>query len=190
MVFRIAPVVLFMLATADASPIADLSIDNISEANCAWPNLEVSDDLDGVMVLRDGQKLAEWRNPDSPDGDWLGVNYIQGTSQHAQYSVTKTWVAVLIGMMYRDGFLDWETEHPDKITLGDIFSDEEVWDKVSDIPYPFHGGSKVPEIKAITLGELMSMRTGYSETILSKPFSNTLVRDLDGLVAWWHPAFR
>jgi hypothetical protein len=34
------------------------------------------------------------------------------------------------------------------------------------------------------------MRTGYSETILSSPLDNSLVQDLDGLVAWWHPLFR
>ena len=26
-------------------------------------------------------------------------------------------------MLYRDGYLDWETEHPTRITLGDMFSD-------------------------------------------------------------------
>ena len=36
----------------------------------------------------------------------------------------------------------------------------------------------------------MSMRTGYSETILSSPLDSSLVQDLDGLVAWWHPLFR
>merc|ERR1712172_354667 len=28
-------------------------------------------------------------------------------------------------MLYRDGYLDWETEHPDELTLGDIFPDED-----------------------------------------------------------------
>lgn len=52
------------------------------------------------------------------------------------------------------------------------------------------GGSKVPELKAITLGELMSMRTGYAENGISSPFDSTLVRDLDRLIAWWHPLYR
>ena len=93
-------------------------------------------------------------------------------------------------MLYRDGFLDWRTEHPDKITLGDIFSDEDVWDDVWDIPYIFHGGSKVDELKTITLGQLLSMRTGYSEGWIGSPLDSTLVQDLDQLVAWWHQLYR
>jgi hypothetical protein len=36
----------------------------------------------------------------------------------------------------------------------------------------------------------MSMRTGYSENGISSIFDSTLVRDLDRLVAWWHPLYR
>jgi len=141
------------------------------------------------MVLYRGNKLSEWRNTNS-ENDVFGVNYQPGTTQHALYSVTKTWISALVGMLYRDGYLDWETEHPDVLTLGDIFPDEGVWNRVWDIPYPIHGGSKVPELKAITLGELMAMRTGYAETPMSSPLDDSLVQDLDGLVAWWHPAYR
>lgn len=48
----------------------------------------------------------------------------------------------------------------------------------------------MPELKAIKLGEIMSMRTGYAENGISSPFDSTLVRDLDRLVAWWHPLYR
>lgn len=48
----------------------------------------------------------------------------------------------------------------------------------------------MPELKSITLGEIMSMRTGYAENGISSPFDSTLVRDLDRLVAWWHPLYR
>jgi len=174
---------------AISTPIRDLSQETITESQCEWPNFQEDDDLNGVMVLHKGHKIAEWRNPNSQNNDWFGWNYVEGTSQHAQYSVTKTWVSVLVGMLYRDGFLDWETEHPDKITLGEIFP-EKVWDDIWDIPFPISGGSKVPELKAITLGELMSMRTGYAENGISSPFDSTLVRDLDRLIAWWHPFYR
>jgi len=176
-------------ALAISTPITDLSQDSINDSQCEWSTFEKDDDLDGVMVLHKGSKLAEWRNPNSQTNDWFGKNFIEGTSQHAQYSVTKTWVSVLVGMLYRDGFLDWETEHPDKITLGEIFP-EKIWDDIWDIPFPINGGSKVPELKAITLGQLMSMRTGYAENGISSPFDSTLVRDLDRLVAWWHPLYR
>jgi len=174
---------------AISTPIRDLSQETITESQCEWPNFQEDDDLNGVMVLHKGHKIAEWRNPNSQNNDWFGWNHVEGTSQHAQYSVTKTWVSVLVGMLYRDGFLDWETEHPDKITLGEIFP-EKVWDDIWDIPFPISGGSKVPELKAITLGELMSMRTGYAENGISSPFDSTLVRDLDRLIAWWHPFYR
>ena len=36
----------------------------------------------------------------------------------------------------------------------------------------------------------MSMRTGYAENGISSPFDSTLVRDLDRLIAWWHPLYR
>jgi CubicO group peptidase (beta-lactamase class C family) len=177
-------------AAAISTPVRDLSQETITESQCDWPNFQEDDDLNGVMVLYRGHKLAEWRNPIPQNNDWFyGQNYIEGTTQHAQYSVTKTWISVLVGMLYRDGFLDWETEHPDKITLGDIFP-EKVWDDIWDIPFPISGGSKVPELKAITLGELMSMRTGYAENGISSPFDSTLVRDLDRLIAWWHPLYR
>eukprot|EP00980_Cylindrotheca_fusiformis_P029482 scaffold23480_cov106-Cylindrotheca_fusiformis.AAC.3 len=178
-------------AAAANTPVRDLTVDPIKESHCDWPGFEQDDDLDGVMVLLQGNKLAEWRNPEGTRADWFGVNYQPGTTQHAQFSVTKTWVSVLVGMLYRDGFLNWETEHPDIITLGDIFSDEEVWDEMWDIPYIINGNSKVPELKAITLGELLAMRTGYSENgILSDPFDTDLVQDLDRLIAWWHPLYR
>ena len=90
------------------------------------------------MVLYRGNKLVEWRNPDSQSTDWLQLNFVEETTQHAQFSVTKTWISVLVGMLYRDGFLDWETEHPNKITLGDIFPDE-IWDDMWDIPYFISG---------------------------------------------------
>jgi hypothetical protein len=135
---RFCSLALWLTAVA-ATPIRDLSLDPINESHCDWPGFEQDDDLDGVMVLYRGHKLAEWRNPTGQQTDWFGLNYQKGTTQHNQYSVTKTWISVLVGMLYRDGFLDWETEHPDKITLGDIFSDEEVWDEMWDIPYPFHG---------------------------------------------------
>jgi len=176
-------------AAAIDTPIRDLSTDPISDSHCDRPTFQEDDDLDGVMVLYRGNKLAEWRNPDSQSTDWLQLNYVEGTTQHAQFAVTKTWISVLIGMLYRDGFLDWETEHPDKITLGDIFPDQ-IWDDIWDIPFLIHGGSKVPELKRIKLGEIMSMRTGYSENGISSPFDSTLVRDLDRLVAWWHPLYR
>mmetsp|Transcript_21512 Transcript_21512/g.53148 ORF Transcript_21512/g.53148 Transcript_21512/m.53148 type:complete len:578 (+) Transcript_21512:113-1846(+) len=176
-------------AAAITTPIRDLSQETITESQCDWPNFEEDDDLNGVMVLYKGHKLAEWRNPNSQNNDWFGLNYVEGTSQHAQYSVTKTWVSVLVGMLYRDGFLDWETEHPDKITLGEIFP-EKIWDDIWDIPFLISGGSKVTELKAITLGQLMSMRTGYAENGISSPFDSSLVRDLDRLIAWWHPFYR
>merc|ERR1719428_2370616 len=34
------------------------------------------------------------------------------------------------------------------------------------------------------------MRTGYFETGFYNPFDTSLVRDLDGLVAWWHLFYR
>eukprot|EP00526_Cylindrotheca_closterium_P005773 CAMPEP_0113639686 /NCGR_PEP_ID=MMETSP0017_2-20120614/20826_1 /TAXON_ID=2856 /ORGANISM="Cylindrotheca closterium" /LENGTH=580 /DNA_ID=CAMNT_0000550925 /DNA_START=23 /DNA_END=1765 /DNA_ORIENTATION=- /assembly_acc=CAM_ASM_000147 len=176
-------------AAAITTPIRDLSQETITESQCDWSNFEEDDDLNGVMVLYKGHKLAEWRNPNSQNNDWFGLNYVEGTSQHAQYSVTKTWVSVLVGMLYRDGFLDWETEHPDKITLGEIFP-EKIWDDIWDIPFLISGGSKVTELKAITLGQLMSMRTGYAENGISSPFDSSLVRDLDRLIAWWHPFYR
>lgn len=125
-------------AAAISTPIRDLSQETITESQCEWPNFQEDDDLNGVMVLNKGHKIAEWRNPNSQNNDWFGWNYVEGTSQHAQYSVTKTWVSVLVGMLYRDGFLDWETEHPDKITLGEIFP-EKVWDDIWDIPFPISG---------------------------------------------------
>jgi len=176
-------------AAAITTPIRDLSQETITESQCDWPTFEEDDDLDGVMVLYKGHKLAEWRNPNSQSTDWLQLNYVEGTTQHAQFAVTKTWISVLVGMLYRDGFLDWETEHPDKLTLGDIFP-EKIWDDIWDIPFFISGGSKVPELKAIKLGEIMSMRTGYAENGISSPFDSTLVRDLDRLVAWWHPFYR
>jgi len=176
-------------AAAISTPIRDLSQETIADSQCDWPNFEEDEDLNGVMVLYKGHKLAEWRNPNGPGNDWFSQNYVLGTTQHAQYSVTKTWVSVLIGMLYRDGFMDWETEHPDKITLGEIFP-EQIWEDIWDVPFLISGGSKVDELKAITLGELMSMRTGYAENGISSPFDSTLVRDLDRLVAWWHPHYR
>ncbi|CAJ1958178.1 unnamed protein product [Cylindrotheca closterium] len=176
-------------AAAISTPIRDLSQETITESQCDWPNFQEDDDLNGAMVLYKGHKLAEWRNPNGQNNDWFGQNYVDGTTQHAQYSVTKTWVSVLVGMLYRDGFMDWETEHPDKITLGEIFPDK-VWEDIWDVPFLISGGSKVPELKAITLGQLMSMRTGYAENGISSPFDSTLVRDLDRLVAWWHPFYR
>jgi len=188
--FRSIAISLLATAALAATPVRDLSTDSIGDSHCSTPYMHVDDDLDGVMVLYRGQKLSEWRNPTSQDQSWWGVNFKEGTTQHVMNSVTKTWISVLVGMLYRDGFLDWETEHPDKLTLGDIFPDEGVWNEVWNIPYPFHGSSKVPELKTITLGALMSMRTGYSETILGSPWDSNLVRDLDGLVAWWHPMYR
>jgi hypothetical protein len=52
--------------------------------------------------------------------------------------VTKTIVSALVGMLYRDGFLNWITQHPNSITLGDIFPNEGVWENVWDIPYILH----------------------------------------------------
>ena len=125
---------------AISTPIRDLSQETIAESQCDWPNFQEDDDLNGVMVLYKGHKLTEWRNPNSQNNEWFGSNFVEGTSQHAQYSVTKTWISVLVGMLYRDGFLDWETEHPDKITLGEIFP-EKIWEDMWDIPYPISGKS-------------------------------------------------
>lgn len=138
-ILRSCSLALWLTAVAAATPLRDLSMDPINESHCDWPNFVPDDDLNGVMVLYRGHKLTEWRNPNGQSNDWLGFNYQDGTNQHAQYSVTKTWVSALVGMLYRDGFLNWQTEHPDVITLGDIFSDEAVWDEMWDIPYPFHG---------------------------------------------------
>ena len=126
---------------AISTPIRDLSQETITESQCDWPNFQEDDDLNGAMVLYKGHKLAEWRNPNGQKNDWFGQNYVDGTSQHAQYSVTKTSVSVLVGMLYRDGFMDWETEHPDKITLGEIFP-ENIWEDIWDIPFPISGKSK------------------------------------------------
>jgi len=164
-----------------------LSKESLHESHCEWPDLDVDDDLNGVMILYRGNKLAEYRKDTTETSDSF---FKDGTMQHAQFSVTKTWISVLVGQLYRDGFLDWNTEHPDKLTLGDIFPNEGVWDEVWNIPYVFHGGSKVEELKAITLGELLSMRTGYSESFIGSPLDSTLVQDLDRLVAWWHQMYR
>ena len=94
-------------AFATLTPVRDLS-ETIGGSHCTTPYLHVDDDLDGVMVFYRGNKLSEWRNPTSERDDWLGVNYQKDTTQHALYSVTKTWISVLVGMLYRDGFLDWE----------------------------------------------------------------------------------
>lgn len=126
------------------TPIRDLSIDPVEDSNCGWPTFQEDEDLDGVMVLYRGSKLAEWRNPNSQSTDWLQLNYVEGTTQHAQFSVTKTWISVLIGMLYRDGFLDWETEHPDILTLGDIFP-ESIWNDIWDIPFFISGKPRVLE---------------------------------------------
>ena len=163
--FRPLSLQAFLLMMAKATPILDLSQDTIRDT-CQLTDFDADDEIDGIMVLHKGVNLFEWRNPFSQVEDERGVNFKEGTTQHNQFSVTKTWTSVLVGMLYRDGFLDWETQHPDKITLGDIFSDEYVWDEMWDIPYLIHGGSKVQELKSITLGALMSMRTGMYCVVL------------------------
>jgi hypothetical protein len=50
--------------------------------------------------------------------------------------------------------------------------------------------SKVKELKALTLGEVLSMRTGYTETPLGFLNEPSLQQELNRLVAWWHPLYR
>lgn len=81
----------FLLMATEATPIRDLSKDSLSYSQCEWSGLDIDDDLNGVMVLYRGNKLAEYRAEDTEF-------YREGTTQHAQYSVTKTWVSVLVGV--------------------------------------------------------------------------------------------
>lgn len=65
----------------------------------------------------DGGKGDGGKGDGAATGDACGAKggkevgtYKEGTMQHEQMSVTKSWVAAIFGMLYRDGFLSWETQ--------------------------------------------------------------------------------
>lgn len=64
-----------------------------------------------------------------------------------------------------------------------------VWDKLTDESYGA-GASKIAELKALSLAELLSMRTGYEESGFKSQKEQTddpaIVHTLNNIHQWWH----
>lgn len=110
--------------------------------------------LRAVMVLEDGKVVANYARDD------VGDNEVSPAQ-----SVTKSWTALMVGMLIDEGKLSLNS------TLGSVFTDEYIWDEaMPDADFR----------KAITIEEMVSMTSGLQAIVFdSEAFTFVNMDDWD-----------
>ncbi|EJK48248.1 hypothetical protein THAOC_32971, partial [Thalassiosira oceanica] len=110
--------------------------------------------LRAVMVLEDGKVVANYARDD------VGDNEV-----YPAQSVTKSWTALMVGMLINEGKLSLNS------TLGSVFTDEYIWDEaMPDADFR----------KAITIEEMVSMTSGLQAIVFdSEAFTFVNMDDWD-----------
>jgi len=113
----------------------DWEVSPIYQRSEAYCNIQASipDGVIGWLVVKDGVVVGEGYD----EGH-------DGTELHLVYSTTKSWSGMLVGNLVKQGLITVND------TLGDIFSNETVWDQVSNATYK----------QSLNLHEILSMTTG------------------------------
>ena len=120
-----------------------------------------NDKVYSYVVLENGQKIAEYYN------EFLNATV---DTTHDVYSITKSWTGLLFGIMLDQGHVSLDQK------VGDIWSypDHEVWSSVDN---------DGPEIKDITVDQLLSMTSGFDDGSLDEiDFANVGGADLAGVL--------
>lgn len=98
---------------------------------------EAEPDISAFVALECGKVVAEY-------GDQSLVRHL--------FSATKSWTGLIFGVMEKEGLISLEE------TLGDIWPDEELWERVAE---KYNATGAVEMRKKTTLEELVQMRGGY-----------------------------
>ena len=125
-------------AVVMAPPILDLSQPYVKSSTYPTPEgqelIEIAkneEDIYAFVALECGKVVAEYGN-------------VETDIRHL-FSVTKSWSGLLLGVMEKEGLISLDE------TLGDVFTDEEVWADVED----------AEERKQVTIEETVQMRGGF-----------------------------